>query len=35
VLAEDLAALIGTISYEITCGISERVPRAFIESKDK
>lgn len=32
VLAEDLAAAIGTISYEITCGISERVPRVFIES---
>lgn len=27
--AEDLAALAGTISYEITCGISGRVPRVF------
>jgi alanine racemase len=29
VLAEDLAAQLGTISYEITCGIGERVPRWF------
>jgi alanine racemase len=28
--AEDLAALVDTISYEITCGISSRVPRRFI-----
>ena len=27
--AEDLAAIIGTISYEITCGISARVPRVY------
>ncbi len=27
--AEDLAALAGTISYEITCGISDRVPRVY------
>ena len=27
--AEDLAALAGTISYEITCGISQRVPRLY------
>jgi alanine racemase len=27
VLAEDLAARVGTINYEITCGISARVPR--------
>jgi alanine racemase len=27
--AEDLAALCGTISYEITCGISSRVPRRY------
>ena len=25
--AEDLAAQVETISYEITCGISQRVPR--------
>ena len=27
--AEDLAALAGTISYEITCGISQRIPRRY------
>jgi alanine racemase len=27
--AEDLAELAGTISYEITCGISSRVPRIY------
>lgn len=27
ILAEDLAARLGTINYEITCGISARVPR--------
>ena len=31
VLAEDLAAAIGTISYEITCGIDRRVPRLYSE----
>ena len=29
ITAEDLGALAGTISYEITCGISSRVPRVF------
>jgi len=29
--AAELAALIGTISYEITCGISPRVPRVFVD----
>jgi alanine racemase len=28
--AEDLARIAGTISYEVTCGIGERVPRIFI-----
>ena len=28
--AEDLAELAGTISYEITCGISNRVPRIYL-----
>ena len=28
--AEDLAALLDTISYEIACGISGRVPRRFV-----
>jgi alanine racemase len=27
ILAEDLAKRLGTINYEITCGISARVPR--------
>ena len=27
ILAEDLAGALGTINYEITCGISPRVPR--------
>lgn len=29
--AEDIAALLSTISYEVTCGISARVPRIFEE----
>lgn len=29
VLAEDIAELTDTISYEITCGISNRVPRSY------
>ncbi|MGZ5482655.1 MAG: alanine racemase [Pyrinomonadaceae bacterium] len=29
ITAEDLGELAGTISYEITCGISSRVPRVF------
>jgi alanine racemase len=27
ILAEELAARLGTINYEVTCGISARVPR--------
>jgi alanine racemase len=30
ILAEDVAAHLGTLSYEITCGISERVPRVVV-----
>jgi alanine racemase len=30
ILAEDLSRELGTISYEITCGISQRVPRIFV-----
>lgn len=30
VTAEEIAALTGTLSYEVTCGISERVPRVFV-----
>jgi alanine racemase len=29
VTAEELAARIGTINYEITCGVSSRVPRTY------
>lgn len=28
--AEDLARIVGTLSYEVTCGISERVPRVYL-----
>lgn len=33
VTAEDLAGILGTISYEITCGISRRVPKIFHGSR--
>ena len=29
ILAEEVAARLGTINYEIACGISARVPRKF------
>jgi len=29
ITAEELAAQIGSLSYEVTCGISERVPRMY------
>jgi alanine racemase len=28
--AEDVAKTVGTLSYEVTCGISDRVPRIYI-----
>jgi len=28
--AEDLARIVGTLSYEVTCGISERVTRVYV-----
>lgn len=28
--AEDLARISGTLSYEVTCGVSERVPRVYV-----
>jgi alanine racemase len=31
ITAEDLGELAGTISYEITCGVSSRVPRRYLE----
>jgi alanine racemase len=30
ITAEEVAALAGTISYEVTCGISDRVPRRIV-----
>jgi alanine racemase len=30
--ADDIAALLGTISYEVTCLITKRVPRVFVEA---
>lgn len=30
ITAEDLARISGTLSYEVTCGVAERVPRVFI-----
>jgi alanine racemase len=31
VTAEDLARICGTLSYEVTCGVSSRVPRNYID----
>ncbi len=28
--ADELAAKVGTISYEILCGVGRRVPRAYV-----
>jgi alanine racemase len=33
ITAEEVAAQVGTISYEVTCGISERVPRVYVSSQ--
>ncbi len=30
ITAEEVASLVGTINYEITCGIAPRVPRLYI-----
>jgi alanine racemase len=35
ITAEDLGELAGTISYEITCGISDRVPRIYKDEKPR
>jgi alanine racemase len=32
ITSEQVAEQIGTLSYEITCGISERVPRIYVQS---
>ncbi len=31
IAAEEVAAWIGTIGYEVVCGVSERVPRAYVD----
>jgi alanine racemase len=28
--AEELARIVGTLSYEVTCGVGERVPRIYV-----
>ncbi|MFM9054757.1 MAG: alanine racemase C-terminal domain-containing protein [Solirubrobacterales bacterium] len=33
ILAEDLAGLLDTINYEVTCGLSARVPREAAGSR--
>ena len=35
IAAEDIAQTAGTLSYEITCGISERVPRYYLPVEHK
>jgi len=35
VQAEEIAGIAGTISYEITCGVSARVPRRFKEEGER
>lgn len=30
ITAEDLGRTVGTLSYEVTCGVSERVPRVYV-----
>lgn len=32
ITAEEVAAQAGTISYEVTCGISDRVPRVYLST---
>jgi alanine racemase len=33
ITAEEIAAQVGTISYEMTCGISDRVPRVYVQPR--
>lgn len=33
ITAEDLARIVGTFSYEVTCGISPRVPRVYVSDE--
>ena len=30
ITAEELARIVGTLSYEVTCGVGERVPRVYV-----
>jgi alanine racemase len=30
ITAEELARIVGTLSYEVTCGVSDRVPRVYL-----
>ncbi len=30
ITTEELARIVGTLSYEVTCGVSERVPRVYV-----
>jgi alanine racemase len=30
ITAEDLARIAGTLSYEVTCGVAERVPKVYV-----
>src|SRR5215216_2777662 len=32
ITAEELARIVGTLSYEVTCGVSERVPRFYLST---
>ncbi len=34
ILAEEVATRLATINYEVTCGISQRVPRVDTSSRD-
>jgi len=29
ITAEDMARIVGTLSYEVTCGVGQRVPRVY------
>jgi alanine racemase len=33
ITAEEIGETIGTISYEVTCGVSARVPRLYVKSR--
>jgi len=32
VTVDEIAALLGTITYEVTCGLSKRVPRVWVNA---